>query len=32
MTMTEYLKEADLTQSQFDKQVEEMAKANVKLS
>ena len=30
MTMTEYLKEADLTQPQFDKQVEEMAKANVK--
>lgn len=30
MTMAEYLKEADLTQPQFDKQVEEMAKANVK--
>lgn len=30
MTMTEYLKEAGITASQFDKQVEEMAKENVR--
>ena len=30
MTMAEYLKEADLSHSQFDKQIDEMAKENVK--
>nr|WP_298877278.1 hypothetical protein [uncultured Mogibacterium sp.] len=30
MTMTEYLKEAGITEAQFDRQIEEMAKENVR--